>query len=390
MTIVHESDSYRADHAQPATHALLVACEDYPDLHRVGSPARLTATANSAQAMAQWLLGRQVGARPIPPEVLEYAFHNPDAPLGTLAMLTSPAGPVAGLAQPVERSSLANIKQAYREWVDRLNDHPHNRGIFYFCGHGLGDGVTQFLVADDIGEDQNDPWAGLFHVSNTCHATIRKTGASLLYLIDACMEFSPQQQDQLDEPHGLLPGNRTGDPLCTEWSVLRATTTNRLAYAPAGGIARFTQAVLKALCGHVGDQRPGQALYDVSLGSLRGGVGAFLAQMQKPDDRKVQKMGLPQGDGNGEVVFHTLKKRPSALVELDVAPIGYRQAAEAFIERAGQPMQDRQLRQMQGEPARFEVPWGEWSFGAQGPFGVRDCRDQFIARPVLSHRFDIS
>lgn len=390
MTIVYRSPSYEADPTQQATHVLLVACEDYPFLHRVGTQKKLTATANSAHAMAQWVLGRQVGTVPAPAESLQHALYNPEAPLATLDMLTSPAGAVAGLADALERSSLANIKEAYRSWVERLNQNPQNRGIFYFCGHGLGDGVTQFLVADDIGEDEHDPWAGLFHVSNTCHATIRKTPASLLFLIDACMEFSPEQQEELDEPKGLLPGKRTGEPLCTEWSVLRATTTNRLAYAPSGGIARFTQAVLKALCGHVGSQRPGQPLYDVSMGALREAVGAFLAQMQQPGDSKVQKMGVPQGDGNGLVVFHSLKQRPSALVELDVAPIGYRQATHAYIERAGIPLGDRQQCDMKGQPARFEVPWGEWTFGAQGPFGARDCRDQFIARPVLAHRFDIN
>lgn len=394
MSLVFESDAFKQDPTRTATHVLLVACGDYPDLANAGYGGLppLTSPRQSVEAMAHWFLGGGDGMSPaagLPPEL---AFHNPDAPLGSVELLASPAHDYvtpAGQAKGVTRSILTNVREAYKRWLARLGDNADSRGVFYFCGHGVGDGVDQVLIADDFGTDAGDPWGASFHVSNTCQATIRKTKANLLFLIDACMEFSPDLVFQIDSPQSLVPGKKNGDPLCTEWLVLRATTTNRLAYAQAKDTARFTKALLQALRGYCGQQRAGQTDFDVTASQLREATAAFLTRMQQPGEAKWQKLGTPQGEGAWNVGLHVLTKRPSVLVELDVDPAGFRPVAQAFMERNGTP---RELKALNGGPVQFVVPRGEWTYGASavgGAFPEQTRAEQLLSQAFLSYRFPI-
>lgn len=394
MSLIFESDVFKHDPSQPATHVLLVACGEYPNLAAAGYGGlqALTSPRQSVEALANWFLGGSDGMAPaagLPPD---QAFSNPDAPLGSVEVLASPMQNYvtpAGVAQAVTRSTLANVHDAHKRWLVRLGDNPGSRGIFYFCGHGVGDGADQVLIADDFGADAGDPWSATFHVSNTCQAAIRKTRANLLFLIDACMEFSPDLVFQINTPQGLGGGKRNGDPLCSDWMVLRATTTNRLAYAKPNDMARFTRALLQALKGHCGTQRIGQATFDVTAGQLREATAAFLAKQQQPGEDKWQKLGTPQGEGAWNVALHVLTKRPSVIVELDVDPAGFRPVAHAFMERNGTP---RQLQALNTGPAQFVVPWGEWSYGASavgGAFAEQTRPDQLLMQAVLTYRFPI-
>lgn len=393
MGLVFESNAFKHDPAQPATHVLLIGCGEYPDLAAAGYGGlqALTSPRQSVEALANWFLLGGDGMAPaegLPPE---QAFNNPEAPLGSVEVLASPMQNYvtpAGVTQTVTRSTLANIRDAYKRWLVRLGDNPGSRGIFYFCGHGVGDGADQVLIADDFGADAGNPWSATFHVSNTCQASIRKTKANLLFLIDACMEFSPDLVFQIDAPQGLVPGKRNGDTLCTDWLVLRATTTNRLAYAQPNDIARFTKALLLALKGHCGIQRIGQAVFDVTAAQLREATAAFLAKQQEPGEDKWQKLGTPLGEGAWNVALHVLTKRPSVIMELDVDPAGFRSVAQAFMERNGTP---RQLQALSTGPAQFVVPWGEWTYGASAVGGAfaEQTRTELLMQAVLTYRFPI-
>lgn len=393
MGLIFESDAFKQDPAQPATHVVLVGCEDYPNLAAAGygDGARLGSPRRSVEAMANWFLGGTDGMAPAPGQPPDQAFHNPDAPLGSLELIVSPAHDYvtpANVSMPVTRSTLANVREAHKRWLARLGANASSRGVFYFCGHGVGDGVDQYLIADDFGEDAEDPWQAAFHVSNTCQVAIRKTRANLLFLIDACMEFSPDVLFQIVSPQPLVGGSRKGDALCTDWVVLRATTTNRLAYADPQGTARFTTALLKALRGHCGQQRPGpQVLFDVTASQLREATAAFLTRLQRPGDDKWQKLGTPQGEGAWNIPLHVLTRRPSILVELDVDPRGFRPVALAFMERNGTP---RNQQSMAAGPALFVVPWGEWTYGVGGGVTEQSYAERLLSQAVFSYSFPIA
>lgn len=395
MSLVFESDEAKAHPESAATHVLLVGCGAYPKMAAAGYPNQqpLTCSALSVTAMANWFLGGPDGCAPGPGAPSDQAFYNPSAPLGSVEILASPMAEYespTGRKTPIDRPSRANIRDAYLRWLSRLGTNANSHGVFYFCGHGVGDGVDQFLVADDFGEDPDDKWSAAFHVSNTCQASIRKTPASLLFLIDACMEFSRDLVFELDEPKALIAGSRRGDPLCSEWLVLTATTTNRLAYALPKEAARFTKSILQALRGYCGIQRAGQANFDITVAQLRSAAAAFLALLQPPGDARWQKIGTSQGEGGWNIPFHVLTKRPVALVHIDVDPPGRRPEARAFMEKAGMA---RSLKPIDGGPAEFNAEWGEWSYGVSATeddgFREQMFKDQLLQQSFFPYKFNL-
>lgn len=365
MSLIFESDAIKADAAAAATHVLLVGCGEYPSLAAAGygSLPSLTSPKVSVEAVAKWFL---TGVDTMPAgqgKDSSEAFCNADAPLGSLVMLASPTGSYEtpfGMTVETKRPSIANVKTAYVTWVKRLKLNPESRGVFYFCGHGISDGETQYLVADDFGEDEADIWNAVFHLSMTVQGTLRQAKASLFYFIDACMELSEEIINQMENPRGLINTPRRGALTTTDWAIVRATTANRLAYASDGGIAHFTQALLSALRGHCGVEHPSGIGYAVDVTRLRAAISEFLEFAQPDGKADRQKIGKTEGDGNWTVPLHVLSKRPSVMLELDVSPQGFRPMAQAFMEDMALV---RDTKPLAAGPVRFVREHGEWTYG---------------------------
>lgn len=394
MGIMFKSPAFLQDRTAAATHVLLVGCGEYPHLSKVGYGGLkpLASPRLSVQAMADWFMSG-IDAMPegqgLP---AERAFFNPEAPLGSLVMLASPAHDYlcpSGVAGTCTPPTIANIRQAYIDWIERLGQNENSRGIFLFCGHGVSNGTSQFLVADDFGADPKDLWSSVFHVSNTCQATIRQTSANLFFLIDACMEFSQELINQIDYPRALIPGDKSGEAKTTEWLVLRSSTTNRLAYAPQQAVSHFTAALLQALQGYCGTQLPGQQLFTVGMNDLKEAAADLMAMSQPKDIKQRQKLSLPEGDGAGKVSMHCQTRRPSVLVEMDVDPAGYRPVACAFMEDAAKT---RDKKPLAAGPARFLKEQGEWTYGANAngnEFAEQRFERQFLKSATHTCRFRI-
>ncbi len=387
MSVIFESVAHRANPRQSATHVFLVGCGEYPGSADSAHNLRpLAPPRHSVIAMADWFLSG-IDAMPpghaFPPDK---AFHNPAAPLGTLALLVSPMGDYttpSGVVAECTRPTRANIQREYYEWVRRLGDNPGSRGIFYYCGHGLSDGIYQSLVADDIFENPINEWDSLFHVSNTCQATIRATRATLAFWVDACAEFSEDLLNRIDPAQGLLNASRSGVPLTRDWSVLRATTTNRRAFAPENGVARFTDALLCALKGHCGTQRTLNPEFSVAASELRTATADFLAYSQRNIQGERQELGSADGDGAEQTPLHVLTSRPVVLVEMDVQPDARRAIACAFMENAAN---GREQKPLATGPASFLKEQGEWSFGASplnGQFEERMFSRQLLKNAAI-------
>jgi hypothetical protein len=224
---------------------------------------------------------------------------------------------------------------------------------------------------------------------SSCQATIRKTSASLFFLIDACMELSEELIHQIDDPKALIGGKRTGRPMTTEWAVLRATTANRLAYAPPDDVARFTAALLQALRGHCGAQRAAAAGFSVGISDLRDAAAGFLTLLQQTEAGERQKLGQTEGEGGWDVGLHVQTKRPSVLVEMDIQPDGYRPVARAFMEDG---MQQRDFKPLADGPVRFLKEQGEWSYGTNATgneYPEQLFVRQFLTKAVHACRFRI-
>ncbi|MHC8309235.1 caspase family protein [Pseudomonas sp. GT1P32] len=349
-----------------ATHVLLVGCGEYPAMGQTAYSyvKPLNSPHTSVQEMVNWYLS---GAHAMPAgqgKSPHEAFSNPDAPLGSLTALVSPSINIQtppGGSVTCPRPTLANIRIAYKQWYERLGANPESVGVFYFCGHGVSDGVTQFLIADDFGE--NDvTWSNAFHVSNTHQATIRATSARLVYVLDACREFNDEVQEQLDIPRGLTDGSKKGTITSAGSAILRSTSANRLAYTPDEGVTYFTQALLQALCGHCGEERdnaPG--VFDVRPSELQVATAALLNHLLLPLPSLQQHVAF-ESDGTHLIALNVLDRIPDVLVEMDIDPAVLRQISQAYLENSVTP---RQLKALSNGPASFRVPRGEWQYGAE-------------------------
>ena len=399
MSLVFTSAAFKQDPKVTATHVLIIGCGEYPCRAAAGYPdMQLISPGPSAEAMANWYLSG-VDAMPdglgLPPD---QAFYDPDAPLGSLALLTSPLQNYRTPFDSVVPGTLptrSNIENAYNEWLNRLGQNPNSLGIFYFCGHGVSDGESQFLVADDFGAKEDDIWSAAFHVNNTCLATSHRIQAKLFYVIDACNEFSKELVYQIESPTSLISGSRAGDPL-TSYSILRAAKINRLAYAPrSGGVACFTSAILHALHGHCGSQLNGEPLFGVSAGELCEAVEDILDWFQKRskwtrdphvdsiwktffDDSLVENVKLyPPGGASGKTRLHVLTKRPVGLVDLDVKPQCWRRVAHTFIERR-YDAKSKQSKLLGDRPAQFDVEFGDWDYGAEAASNQFETQKKYL------------
>jgi len=397
VSLLFESQAFKQAPDQPFTHVLLIGCGSYPGLAAAngGGLEPLTSPILSAHAMARWFLSGEDAMPSGTGLASSEAFYNPEAPLGSLAMLTSPSDAYttpAGNTLQVDRPTLDNIRNAYSRWLSRLGNNPASRGVFHFCGHGLSNGVTQYLVADDFGEDgsgQDSDWPSIFHVSNTCQATIRRTPASLFFFLDACMELNEALSHELDDPRGLIRGSSNGKPLTYNWSVLRATTTNRKAYATQSEVARFTAALLQALRGHCGAQSATGSYYEICFSDLRDATAALLEHHQKAVTGDKQKLGPTDGEGGWDVPIHVQVERPSVLVELDIHPTGFRPVAHAFVE---DPTSVRAMKALTAGPASFKGSTGEWTLGTRstnGEYSEQKLLKQLLTKAVHSRQFRV-
>lgn len=396
MTVIFESQAVKADPAITATHVLLIGCGEYPSIAKAGygSLTSLSSPRISVEAVANWFL-TGVDAMPAGQgkDACE-AFFNVEAPLGSVVMLTSPNNafsmPSGGSIMPT-RPTVANIKASFSTWLDRLALNPDSRGIFYFCGHGVSNGLTQFLVADDFGEDSTDTWSAAFHLTTTVQASIRKARASLFFFIDACMELSEEIINQIEAPRALFNGSKIGALTTTEWAVLRATTGNRFAYAPEGDVAHFTKALLAALKGHCGSQHLSGTGYGVGVSNLREAISAFLEFGQPNAGADRQKLGNTEGEGSWTVPMHIQSKRPSVMLELDVQPDGFRPIAQAFMEDAALA---RDIKPLAAGPAQFVREQGEWTYGTNSTdstsFPEKIFSKQFLTQAALRRRIKVS
>lgn len=385
MTLIFESDTVKADPAAAATHVLLVGCSEYPSISKTvfGNLTPLTSPRVSVEAMANWFMSG-VDAMPAGQgKGPEEAFFNDEAPLGSVAMLASPIASYttpSGTVVTPDRPSIANIREAYFDWHERLALNANSRGVFYYCGHGVSDGLTQQLVADDFGENKILKFDAVFHLSNTVQGTIRKVTASLFYFIDACMELSQEIINQVASPQPLFDMDRIGKATTTEWAILRATTSNRLAYAPPGEVAYFTASLLAALRGRCGTDHPSGNGYGVDVTRLRPAVAELLEFAQSATTEDRQKLGNTEGEGNWNVPMHVLKNRPSILLELDIEPQGYRAIGQAFMESVAVP---RDTRPLAGGPVQFVREHGEWTYGANSTDSTT-FPEKLVARKLLT------
>ena len=389
MTVVYQSAAFDADPNVTATHVLMVGCGAYPYMAKAGyvGVKPLGSPPLSVVRIADWFLGGLAG------KPASEAFSNADAPVGSLALLISPLQsytPPGGQLRQLQEPTIENITAAYERWLSRLGDNPASRGILYFCGHGISDGVTQYLVADDFGVSPNRKWRHVFNVVKTIDASQRLTRAVLFYFIDACMEFDQAIANSISDPTGLVDADGSLGLKTQQYAVIRSTTMNRLAYAPKDGLSRFTEAFVTAMSGFCGKQRAGTQLFDVMPSGLIEAMNVFLDRTSSPG----MDQTITHGGSGANVPIHVFGQVPRVLARVEVNPALYRLGSTVFFERPGNQRHTQSFAAATQAYAEVEIVQGEWVCGVEptqpGSFETRRLPSEYMASPSWRYNFKFS
>lgn len=239
------------DHAGvgPQTHALIIGVGHYPYLTdgenfipqvTVGLDelGQLSSPAHSAMAMYDALIEID-------------GTGNLSLPLGSIEMLISdiPESTINPKGLDFETATIANIRKAYKAWKDRCTANEDNTAIFFFCGHGVEDG-EQFLLAEDFGNDTENPWRESFNFDLTRKAFNQAEVKNQLFFVDACREILPSM---LEEEVSTLPLGKFDKmkSSCKHYCTIKAAAPNEGAFGEINEPSFFTKALINGLKGSV-------------------------------------------------------------------------------------------------------------------------------------------
>lgn len=385
---------YQSQNAGPGTHVLAIGVGAYPYLLKgtktlADKPLGLKQLASppeSLKAMLAWLLKGIDEPGPA-------AFINADAPLATIDALVSspepttvamPGGPVT--LDPALRE---NIQAAFEAWLQRVRGHADSIGVFYFCGHGIMVS-DHYLLAEDFGRSNAQPWTHAFDITNTMRAVERQVTGSLFFFLDACREVSRDVALTLGaNPQALFGADLTRKVSRRSLTSISATGEGELAFAPPGGqVSRFTSALLCALSGYSGIKAAGAATWDVDGESIATATRRLLDFESQDSGAKTASRQVSEQLVRGTPTpLLRLPVAPKVKVALDLTPAQRRALYELYVLSAkGRRDAQTKLDQV----FRIEVTRGFYEVGAADPAGVLDPlvlpEEEFVP-PVYSFKF---
>lgn len=330
----------------PGTHVFIIGVGNYPHLMdgsgTISSENRgmrqLTSPPVSAIEMLEWV---------------DSTLFNPDAPLKSIEVLISQVDPAQftdrdGRTEHIAPATWGNYEASVRAWKQRANSNAGNVAIFYFCGHGMGDGINTHLLMQDAGQSSN-----LLRDAAQVHALRLAMGdcASLkqLYLIDACrtVDLALVLDPSAPSQSGLPPSNvlrvfKGDNP------VLFSARYGEQAFGAPEEASLFTKALLDGL-NRCAVFRPNGRQWAVSPHQLQQAIAALL------DDFS----GLSQcpADGLSGVGFqiHVLTKAPEVVVRVSLTNHAANESAQISYTSAG----NRVVRPDFSHPWRTFVPHGQ-------------------------------
>jgi len=342
------------------THALVIGVGEYPWLDGGSRPrfahfegmGQLSSPPVSARAFAEWLLSPS-------------GYHNPACPLASLDLLVSDAAtdqfvPPGGTSTTIQRAQFADIDAAIQAWFQRGN-HPDDLLLFFYCGHGVANGLNMTLLPEDYGSRQTPPqmslglaidFDGLYLGMDSCAAR------NQIFFVDACRVAS-----------GLLirAQNFAGNPVIPGMAQITSPPRNAPIYYGAvpgitafgrpGKSSFFTEALLKAFRGAGADDSSGVwALQTDTLGrgihhQLRRAVANTAAAGQLS---MANNIGQP-------LAFHELTGLPECPVDVLCDPES--DTASATLAVSGNGVQNTRV--PDPSPWGLDLELGDYQFEAK-------------------------
>ncbi len=361
--------------AQAGTHVLAIGVGSYP--HLLGGSKKLAnkplglkqlqSPPVSVKALLDWFLAPVLVAG-------SPGFMNALAPLASVEALASspvavavnaPAGP-----SPLDPATRQNIQDAFEAWLARVKGHPDNVGVFYFCGHGLMTS-EHYLLAEDFGHSNAQPWVNAFDISTTIRAVEREVPGTVYYFIDACREIVRDVAMTLGaDPNALLAVDLAKKVIRKSVTAIYATGEGELAFAPQGGeVSRFTSALLSAMSGYSGIKSPGGATWNVDGESVAMAVRQLLEYdaLDATGKSSANKQVSEQSIHGISVPLLRLSSVPKVKVWLDLTPLQRRALYELYLLSA---KGNRVAQTLLDQVFKTELPRGFYEVGAQDPGGA--------------------
>lgn len=297
----------------PGTHVFIVGVGKYPHFKGGSGPettqhkgmGQLTSPPVSAMKMLEWA---------------DTTLHNPQAPLKSIEVLISQTDQATytdatNTTAAIDEATWDNFEQAAIAWFQRLDTHAGNVGIFYFCGHGLGDGINMQLLMSDCGRSPvllskalNFP---AFRLGmGECKAQKQIFFVDACRVVDAATILNPHDRGQPGLPGRVTKIFDGSNP------VLYSARQGEQAFGTPGQVSDFTAALLAGLS-RCGVFRPKGTTWAVQPQELQKAVAAlmddFSGKPQCPADG-MSGVGftLHVLKGDPEVVVHVMLDKPEA------------------------------------------------------------------------------
>lgn len=275
------------DRDQVGTHVLVIGVGRYPHLLEGKSPpfahhggmGQLTSPPNSALELANWFATNH---------------QHPEKPLRTLQLLISGTpntfATPAGKTIAAESATLENIRTVVKVWRDYGNLHEENVLVFYFCGHGVSNGIDQSLLAEDFGSNEDEPFQHAIDFTRF-HIGMRDCKAKWqCYLLDACQTVSQNYLENYGKESSgaaLVARNSAANLQKNERPVIMACDLGAKAYGDIAKASFFMQALLEAFRGAAAEvNKAGK--WEISTAKMSSGVNAFLERILKREHGKEQ------------------------------------------------------------------------------------------------------
>jgi len=311
--LVHSADVHGS-----AVHAIVIGVSAYPHLgggtglltDRNEGMGQLTSPAPSARALASWLIEK---------------LHDPCKPLATVALLLSESDPQpfhnprTREDHPVEVASVANAKEAAREWGAR-GERADDRLLFYFCGHGIANGTSVSLLLTDFGSNPYNPLEAAIDFNNLWLGMEAIPAREQCFFVDACRANSKT---------ALGANGYMGDPIFLpdvmklpvpappprQSPVYYSTILGQDAYGLPHRPSPFTDSLVRALNGAGSDNNEGD--WRVSTTGLKRAIDFFMDRAFEAGAGRVQ---VPATNNLSTFFLHYLDSEPMTHVFVGCRP----------------------------------------------------------------------
>jgi len=362
----------------PKIHVLLIGVGGYPFLKGGGS------------AMEQRFdFAKRIGQLSSPEHSVKAIYetivslHHRGSwvtPLGSIEVLLSTAEGTDSIldGQTLEHATIINIRRTYAGWRARCDRSRDNVAFLFYCGHGFEQG-DQYLLAEDYGEDPNNPFLGAFNFTATRVAFDSCAAESQLFFIDSCRSITTDMLTHRIVCHPLdIPSQVTSN--CRYDLTQRAAARNEKAQSKADESSYYTKALIKALEGGLSDKKGND--WVVSTGNLCKDMNSLI-EIEKPGEGYKERCSTNY-NGSKELLRHT--KPP--MVGVSVTCVPYAAHSLASLKCNNQETLIEICRDPDPDPWNFQTPAGIYTISAEfapgGAYGNKAVPHSII--PPISEK----